>query len=226
MKSLKKIIPGAILALILMLCGCCPKRPVQTVPYNPITPERKATHMITYYAKDNDSITEPEGACTGTAVGPHALLTALHCDEGKYTTIRLDLYQEKFHIIGIAVDGRDHIIYHLDGPALKNVVMINEREAILGERVISYGDGKTDYPQHTYVGRVIEDVNGGDTSELDAVQGTHCFSLPVKPGDSGSAIYGVDGSIVALVSLGDFEHGAAVGFSLAFSPEVLDEIKQ
>jgi V8-like Glu-specific endopeptidase len=214
---MKKLTIALVLAAALCLGSTFRQAPKQ----NQITPERKATHMITYYsAEDQD---KPVGLCTGTVVGPHALLTALHCDRGETDLISLDLSVQKFHVIGIIYDGRDHIIYHLDGPVFKNIVTIQEREAVLGETVTSYGDGRGDFPQHTYFGKAIVDANGGDTSELDAADGTHCFSLPVVPGDSGSAIYGTDGSIVALVTYGDDKN--AVGFALAFSPEELDKIK-
>ena len=182
--------------------------------------------MITYYVSDSD---QPEGLCTGTAVGPHALLTALHCDRGETDTISLDLSVQKFHIIGTAYDGRDHIIYHLDGPAFTHYVVIKQREAVLGETITSYGDGHQDFPQHTYYGTVITDDNGGDTSEIDQADGTRVFSIPVVPGDSGSAVYGRDGDIVALVTYGgttDEGQNNAVGFALNFKPEVLEEIKQ
>jgi hypothetical protein len=195
---------------------------------NPITAERKATHMITYY-DDKDS-EHRISFCTGTAVGPHALLTAMHCDFGESSTISLDLSVKKYHIIGTARDGRDHIIYHLDGPAFTNVVTIKERKAIMGEQVISYGNGKEDYPPHTYVGKVVEQANGGDTSEVDAADDTTEFTLPVVPGDSGSAVYAKDGSIVALVTYEDEDEETAthraVGFALAFTAEQLDIIAQ
>lgn len=194
--------------------------------FNPITPERKATHMLTYLNKDG----KPAAGCTGTAVGPHALLTAVHCDEGEYTHIRLDLSRHVYNIIGAVTDGRDAIIYHLDGPEFKNYVTIRQREARIGESVISYGDGGRDYPQHTYTGKVIADANGGDTSDVDAADGTHCFSIPVIPGDSGSAVYGADGAMVAIVTYSqgtDTEDvGEAVGFALNFTPEQLEQIKK
>jgi hypothetical protein len=220
MKWLTKTLVASTLAFLLAFGAVCHRKPAQ---YNPITPQRKATHMIQYYGEDT-SIDKAKELCTGTAVGPHAILTALHCDEGEFRTVRLDWSQTEYHITGVKLDGRDHIIYLLDGPAFKNVVTIHEREAVMGEPVISYGDGEQDYPQHTYSGFTIEAENGGDTSELDAAQGTHFFSLGIVAGDSGSAIYGLDGSIVALASLGNGQH--AIGFALAFSPEQLEAIKQ
>lgn len=176
--------------------------------------------MITYF----DDKGRVDGYCTGTAVGPHALLTALHCDEGESDTISLDLSVRKYHINGHLYDGRDHIIYHLDGPEFKNIVTIKERPAKLGEEVVSYGNGHRDYPSHTYVGRVVVDDNGGDISDIDAADQVACFSLPVVSGDSGSAVYGKDGSLVALVTYGNDVH--AVGFALNFSKDELAMIAQ
>lgn len=225
--QVKKYFRTALLLLAagLLIVGTVKHKPAYRPQQATITPERRATHMITYYGENGHTI----GTCTGTVVGPHALLTAVHCDEGESTTISLDLSVRKFKIIGTIHDSRDHIIYHLDGPAFKNIVTIHEREAVLGETVTSYGDGHRDFPQHTYFGKAIVDANGGDTSEIDAADGTHCFSIPVVPGDSGSAIYGIDGSIVAVVTYGGTngeEEPVAVGFALAFSPQELEEIKQ
>ena len=220
--TMKKLTIALVLATALCLGLSLRRTPKQ----NPITPERRATHMLSYYADKSD---EPSAFCTGTIVGPHALLTAMHCDTGDITIISLDLSVRKYNIIGIIYDGRDHVIYHLDGPAFKNIVTIHEREAVLGESVTSYGDGHRDFPQHTYFGKVIVDDNGGDTSEVDLADGVRCFSIPVVPGDSGSAVYGADGSIVAVVTYGgtNEETGVqnAVGFALAFTPEELEKIK-
>ena len=229
--QVKKYFRTALLLLAagLLIAGIAKHKPVYLPQQAAITPERRATHMITYYKVKDDVPDERVETCTGTVVGPHALLTALHCDEGETTTISLDLSVRKYHIIGIVYDGRDHIIYHLDGPAFKNIVTIHEREAVLGETVTSYGNGHRDFPQHTYFGSVVADDNGGDTSEVDKADGGHSFSIPVVPGDSGSAIYGIDGSIVALVTYGGTngeEEPVAVGFALAFSPQELEEIKQ
>ena len=74
------------------------------------------------------------------------------------------------------------------------------------------------------------DENGGDTSEIDIAAGAHVFTLPVVPGDSGSAVYGKDGDIVALVTYSDkneqTDKSQAVGFALAFTPQELEEIKE
>ena len=48
----------------------------------PMTLQRRATHRVKY----------GNGLCTATAIGPHALLTATHCNKhGEDATINLDL---------------------------------------------------------------------------------------------------------------------------------------
>ena len=136
----KVLLPFALGIALALLCVFSPA-PTKHAPAL-ITPERRATHMITYYEDSASGNSVRSGLCTGTAVGPHALLTALHCDEGQSDTFSLDLAVRKYKIIGHIYDGQDHIIYHLDGPAFTEFVTIKEREAVLGEAVTSYGDGE------------------------------------------------------------------------------------
>lgn len=230
--QVKKYLRTALLLLAagLLIAGTVRHKAAYQPQQATITPERRATHMITYYEDSASGNSVRSGLCTGTAVGPHALLTALHCDEGQSDTVSLDLAVRKYKIIGHIYDGQDHIIYHLDGPAFTQFVTIKEREAVLGEAVTSYGDGEGEYPQHSYYGKVVVDENGGDTSEIDIAAGAHVFTLPAVPGDSGSAVYGKDGDIVALVTYGDkneqTDKSQAVGFALAFTPQELEEIKE
>lgn len=194
-----------------------------------LTPERAATHIIRLYeVNPNTGKKEFTGACTATAVAPHVLLTALHCDEyGESSVIHIDASVSDYHVQFGVKDRVDHLLLVLDGPAFKNIVTIRERQAAMGEPVISYGCGGKDFPPHTYFGKVIPDANGGDQSDVDAADGTTVFTLPVIPGDSGSAIYGRDGSIVGLVTYGDEIDGenVAAGFPLRFSQATLEKIK-
>ena len=110
--QVKKYFRTALLLLAagLLIAGIAKHKPAYRPQQAAITPERRATHMITYYKVKDDVPDESVGFCTGTVVASHALLTALHCDEGETTTISLDLSVRKYHIIGIVYDGRDHII--------------------------------------------------------------------------------------------------------------------
>lgn len=186
-----------------------------------LTPERAATHSIRYF--DHGKI---DGECTGTAIGPHALLTAGHCNEdGSDVFIQLDYSFRYYRILAIVTDGRDHDIYILDGPAFKNIVKVHTREARVGEPVVCYGTGNSDFPPHTYVGRETSDNNGRDQSDVSAHDRTHQFSIDAIPGDSGAAIYGADGSIVALVSWQrDNEEITGIGSALNFGQDTYRQL--
>jgi hypothetical protein len=225
MKFIKKVLLTAALVSMFFL-GVHVARPHHNPTFR-LTPERAATHAIRYYTHVGKEV----GSCTGVAIGPHAILTAGHCNEGADATehIQLDYSMHYYKILMIITDGQDHDVYILDGPAFKNFVLVRQREAKTDEAIISYGTGGQDWPPHTYLGKVETDLNGGDQSDVDAAEGIHAFSIPVVPGDSGSAIYGSDGSIVALASWAnaydDGSHAEAAGAALAFSPKFYQEMR-
>jgi len=214
-----------VTALLLSLAALTVRLTFKSHPV--VTLARKATHQITYFVKDENGEEQFEGLCTATAIGPHALITANHCDEGKIRTIHLDYTLNTYHILYGITDTHDHTIYLIDGPALKNYIRLQPRLPRLGERVTSYGCGGKDFPPHTYAGRVITDDNGGDYSDIDAAWSTFAFSLPAIPGDSGALIYGEDGNVVGEITYGSlFNDGtrAAVSFALNFNPALYDRV--
>ncbi len=181
------------------------------IPVAPISIQQKASHMVTFL--DNEG--EPEGLCTATAIGPHAIMTASHCNEGpkQDSLIRLDLSRKVFHILAATTDSRDHVIYLVDA-TFTNVIEYKARKAVVGEHVFIYGDGGAEYPARLLSGTAIEFP---DHSDVDANDGIVCFSIQVIGGDSGSAIYGDDGSILALVTYGNVLKKDSVSFALDFS---------
>lgn len=220
------------LACLMMFLGCavsCKKSTIsQIVPtiQTTVSPERKYAHVINYI----DENEQETGQCTGTTIGPHAILTALHCDPlGKRLTIRLDLATNDYHVVKGYIDGRDHLIIILDGPAFTNIAPFKFRPAVMGEHVFTYGFGGWSYPSHRYDGHIIADVDGGDDSDVDKAAGIINFSFAPIPGDSGSAIYGDDGSIVGLITYSRHRKGETTygtGFELNFRQEIYDAISQ
>lgn len=190
--------------------------------------QRAATHGITYYDV-HDTKADTMGRCTGTAVGPHALLTGAHCNEfGAWRFIRLDYSQRYYHILAIVTDERDHDIYVLDGPAFTKFIEVKTRNVRMGETVTSYGTGGNDWPPHTNYGTVSIDDNGGDDSDVDQHDRAFCLHLSVVPGDSGSAVYGRDGSLLGLVSYGGTTNEGvleSVGFSMNFGQEIYQKAR-
>jgi hypothetical protein len=191
--QIKKYLRTALLLLAaaLLVAGCVRHRPVKPpVAQRPITLQQQAEHRVKF----------PDGQCTATAVGPHALLTAVHCDEADLTTVTLDLSMRKFHLLSKTLDGRDHVIYIVDGQEFRNFVPLQPGTHPAGtiEHVYIYGSGGGAYPPQYKAGERSFAVV--DTSEIDQADGLVYYTIPVIPGDSGAAIYGEDGRIVGVTT--------------------------
>jgi hypothetical protein len=166
-------------------------------PVAEMTLQQRASHMIRYL----DDKGAGRGLCTGTAIGPHAILTAEHCNDGtgsdKSTQIEIDYSTHKYRIMHSIVDDRDHEIYLIDGPPLKNIVAVNLGDLHTGQHIQYYGFGQGVYPSTLRQGRVRAT---DDPSDVDATAKLYLFDFPAIHGDSGSAIYDDSGNIVGLVS--------------------------
>lgn len=189
------------------------------------TLQARASHKLGIMrSRDVDPTDDPLGHCTGTVVGPHAILTAEHCNRGK--TLELDYSLRPYHIIKILRDHRDHVIYLVDGPAFYEIEPYVARKAFVGEKAHIYGCGGTVYPCLLKLGVVTDEY---DPSEVDQADGLIYSSIPGIPGDSGSAVYGEDGAIIAVLTYGG-EVPVNIGvrrfigaFALQFTPEQITE---
>lgn len=196
----------SFLALFLLVAGAVSARN-EKIP----TPQARSSHMLTFLDKgQRDSI------CTGTAIGPHAILTAEHCNpHDQDEAVEIDFSPNKYRILAACHDGRDHVIYLLDGPAFLDIDAAISRTPVAGEKTYFYGFGRQKYPAVRKNGRV---VNSYDPSEVDRSSGLHYFTNNAIPGDSGSAIYGSDGAILGLVTWSlDRSDSSMGGYELAFS---------
>lgn len=209
-----KFLTKLLLSATLFLAGCTPRPATQPKPFNPPA-EQKATHMVTFYRGNR-----PVGLCTATAIGPHALLTASHCNKDeKLTKIHLDVVLNDFHIQKTLTDDRDHDIYLVDAQ-FTNYIDYKVRPAKLGEHVHLYGHGEGDYPSHRQDGKMIR---FDDPSDIDQRQGIVAFDMTVIPGDSGSAVLADDGSIVALTTYLWTDEKTNVKTTVDFLPGFTDE---
>ncbi len=198
----------AIAVLFLSLC-----LPLSAAPRHPAKSEQsKAAHRIEFLipeAAANEEQLFPsaagKGACSSSAIGPHALLTAQHCDVGEeYLTVDLDLAPRK--IVGRITDGEDHIIFLVDGPKFKNTIAAEYDPdtytvPTVGEKVFLFGDGGAMFPPQYRTGYYTGSttIEGADASKDPVVM---LFDLNIIPGDSGSAVYGSNGKLVTLVTYG------------------------
>ena len=184
--------------------------------------ERLASHAIWY----KDPYGGFFGLCSGTAIGPHSIITAAHCNEkNQAAEIALDESTETHKILAVTGDGHDHEIYLLDGTPFTNIEPFKQAMTFkMGETVTIFGDGARAYPPVPKYGAIQECE---DPSDVDAAAGEHCTSIHVVPGDSGSAIYNVKGEIIGLVTYQDTSTSPSseAGFATHFSPEVLEKAK-
>lgn len=153
-----------------------------------------------------------DGECSGTAVGPHTILTAAHCFTGNEKEITIN--GRPTRIVDSATDGSDHLLLHVDatfelwakvGPAphVGDVVCVNGNP---GELQNMYRCGR---------------VSG-------SVKDATLYDLAAYFGDSGAGIFDKEGRLVstisALSSQNDFfgkggQIQFAVSYPLAFTEE-------
>lgn len=183
-----------------------------------ITLEQRASHMVSYLDEDGKETT----LCTATAIGPHALLTASHCNDGirrkASTEIKLDYSAHHYTIFAIASDDRDHDIYLIDGPPLLAYISLKVGVAKYGESIRFYGFGEGVYPSTERDGWVRAD---DDPSDVDHGVQFSLFEIASYHGDSGSAVYNEQGQVVGIVSYGIVWYGSEKmgSYALAFSDE-------
>lgn len=180
---------------------------------------RKASVQIAQQIISGDSF------CSATAIGPHALLTATHCElPSDALFVRAYVGVAKVGIAGRIRDDFDHTILLLTGPALPAFVDVElVDELAQAEEVFTWGNpGKF---QDIFTKGYIAGYEG----EANAVV---LFSFNTFSGASGSGIFNNAGHLVAVVSLqrSVSETGAAPyaltgAFRLAFKQADIDKAR-
>src|ERR1022692_2192877 len=182
----------SIVSLILTVVIAC--TPVFAMPKHPeSTAQRKAAHQIVFETTHTeDGVVEiGKALCTASAIGPHALLTATHCDAGE-TTLQVDHELITRTILGRITDGEDHTIFLIDGPAYKDTMgRFYSTQDTIGDKVFMYGDGGRMYPPMYRTGYRMgsEVMEAGDVPEGMPIGELYIFDMNIVGGDSGSAIY-------------------------------------
>jgi V8-like Glu-specific endopeptidase len=153
---------GPILAVLLALAGCA------ALPQS--TPEPLV-------------LTFGDGSCSGTAIAPHAILTATHCLHGeKYTTVKSGRLIVKQRID----DGDDHTLLMVAQTfdASAQIAPMPEAGA-----VVHISDNPGDLRNLYAIGTVAGTYHGNTL-----------VNLPIYFGDSGAAVVDSHGRIVGVIS--------------------------
>lgn len=187
-----------------------------TAPH-PAPIEQTASHLVQF----QNSFGTTVGSCTGTAIGPHAFITAQHCNDGdRNTTVAFDYTMEPYHLLGHISDSNDHVIYFTDA-TFKNI-MPYVRDVPHPGPVHFYGCGGYQFPCELKSGPMLSVF---DTSDINQAHGMFYMGIEVIPGDSGSAIIDDKGHIVGLTTYKFSDGRQAAGFALAFTDEQITKAR-
>lgn len=213
---MKKFLTLLLAAAMLALPACHRHKPAPTPVEvkSAIENQHATTHRIGVY-----DLSEEVGHCSGTAVGPNAILTAQHCFKDS-NLIRLDADKKPVKIVAALIDGNDHVIYILDGVEFSAWSGITERALVANESVHFWGaPGKN--PDVYRTGYFKKNATLHDLDKDEPFIPIEVFVLPVFRGDSGSGIFDESGQIVGVVSMAD-ESANSFNLPLAFTQDQLD----
>lgn len=131
------------------------------------------------------------GHCSATAIGPHALLTAAHC-ESDFPDIRVDGMVA--HVDKYIYDTADHEILLMSGITFPVFVHLADRPLEQGDEVLIWGNPAKhrDYLRRGYVVAINNEPDYGTEAVLD---------LNGFFGDSGSAVFDEWGNVMSVTSM-------------------------
>lgn len=180
---------------------------------NQVTATTHRIQMEVTKVDDKGDTTKTGDVCSATAIGPHALLTATHCDLGA-STVTID-NGVPTAIADRIVDDSDHTIYIVS--ATFRYYATFAKSLKIGDEVWLRGnpDGLNQLVRHGYFSGAV--VLDGDTYLMFDINGWH--------GDSGSAIFDKHGEIVAVTSVGFSDGGFVMmgAYRLNFTSEQIEK---
>jgi hypothetical protein len=186
------------------------------VDNGPRQTQHKAMHFIVFKGEDT-------AFCTATAVSPHVLLTAAHCDESN-TQIYIDqkkgALNKPSEVSAVYLDHHDHLLLVLPNENFKAFIHYSSEGTTQGAHVFFYGNpnGITDIYREGYIA-------GQETAEDKKIRvdaPVYLMAAPTVQGDSGAAIFDVTtGNIVGVITYA-VDDGQFAGFyALDFSQSQL-----
>jgi len=191
----------------------------------PKSQQRKATHVV--IMKHG----EETGVCTASAIGRHALLTADHCDMGT-DNLRVD-YTFNIHVLGRIKDGKDHIIYLVDGPEFEDTMGSLYNPATYdmsreGDGAFFFGDGGGMFPPQLRKGYRMDHIGFDKDEAPKGMIAGDLFLLDIAAinGDSGSAVYSEEtGRLIGVITYALFERFVGT-YAMHFTQAQIDQAER
>ena len=190
--------------------------------------QRRATYTIILLSPVDSA---KRAGCSATAIAPHVLLTAEHCN---IENGRLYLNQNEPPLsMGLAVaekyfDKNDHMLLVVPGVEFKHFVSYKAakvRKPVQREPIYFYGNPdliKDQYREGYVSGKFNFPILPED--KIDAAGTFAVLAVPVVGGDSGSAVFsGVDGQLIGVTTWGMFEGKFLGTYPLQFTQEQIDQ---
>ena len=177
-----------------MLLGLSLLIPFQQASSTPTPPQIQpsvieSVHKSTLHIGQR-TIVDGSVRCSATAIGPHAILTASHC-EAASDKLFIEGFDDPLHIDKIERDEKDHSIYLLSGPAFSAFAPVDGYYAPkIGEHVFMIGNpgAWSGLYREGYVAGALDDDD--DKTTLFVIAGWH--------GDSGAGVFNESGALIGV----------------------------
>lgn len=203
----------------------CAMLMLTTVCFATARPEVKKAFKANVEIKQQ--VISSESDCSATAIGPHALLTATHCEEPT-DDLDVSVIKDNVKIVGRIRDGMDHTIYLIDGEALKDWVSVEPNKLDITDPVFIWGNpgDLTDMYRTGVFSNIHREI-----SLFGAGPTILYFDLNTFHGDSGAGIFREDGVLVAVTSFVEVQgkdndlFRMTGAYPLNFKPEDLEKAK-
>ena len=178
----------AVMIVLLLMTTLLPASLLGVAPRATIAQVSTYTHTI-YESTITDS-----HKCSATAIGPHALLTAAHCELG-VDDIAVDNPDHAIKIVRVVRDGADHTIYYLD-TTFATFAPINTATPGIGDDVFMIAGPAefTNVFRRGYVAKVVVDMFDNQVLLLYDLNGFH--------GDSGAGLFNDNGELTGVLTAG------------------------
>jgi trypsin-like peptidase len=149
----------------------------------------RTTHRLFMSAKFNDS-----GYCSGSAIGPHAFLTAAHCEAPE---MNLAVDGEPVAVTKMLHDHNDHVIFLLAGVVFTNYVTLCSDSVSQGDRVFMWGNPESIVGMYRegYVSGVHKQLHNDGSETLDTM-----LTINNSHGDSGASVFTEQGCVAGVYS--------------------------